>query len=79
MTSQFMEQNSVQTASHPACSPDLAPSDFYLFDSVKQLPSECQFADQDSLLQAVSNILVGIEKNNLGKRLSQLDGETVSM
>jgi histone-lysine N-methyltransferase SETMAR len=30
MTSQFMEQNSMQRAPHPAYSPDLAPSDFYL-------------------------------------------------
>jgi hypothetical protein len=65
MTSQFMEQNSMQRAPHPAYSPDLAPCDFYLFDSVKQLLSRCQFADQDSLLQAVSNILVGIEKITL--------------
>jgi histone-lysine N-methyltransferase SETMAR len=62
MTSQIMEQNSTQRAPHPAYSPNLAPSDFYLFDSVKQLLSGCQFADQDSLLQAVSDILVGIEK-----------------
>jgi histone-lysine N-methyltransferase SETMAR len=65
MTSQFMEQNSMQMAPHPAYSPDLAPSDFCLFGSVKQLLSECQFADQDSLLQAVSGILMGIEKVTL--------------
>jgi hypothetical protein len=60
-----MEQNSIQRAPHPACSPDLAPSDFYLFDSVEQLLSRCQFADQDSLLKAVSDIFVGIEKVTL--------------
>jgi hypothetical protein len=57
-----MEQNSMQRAPHPAYSPDLAPSDFYLFGYVMQLLSGCQFADQDSLLQAFSDILVGIEK-----------------
>jgi hypothetical protein len=77
MTSQFMEQNSMERAPHPAYSPDLALSDFSLFGYVKQLLSGCQFADQDSLLQAVSDILVGIEKLTFGKRLSQLDGETV--
>jgi histone-lysine N-methyltransferase SETMAR len=56
MTSQFMEQNSMQRAPHPAYSPHLAPSDFYLFGYAKQLLSGCQFADQDSLLQAVSDI-----------------------
>jgi histone-lysine N-methyltransferase SETMAR len=62
MTSQFMEQNSIQRAPHPAYSPYLAPSDFCLFGYVKPLLSRCQFADRDSLLQAVSDILVGIEK-----------------
>jgi hypothetical protein len=65
MTPQFMEQNSMQRAPHPAYSPDLVPFDFYLFGYVGQLLSGCQFADQDSLLQAVSDILVGIEKVTL--------------
>jgi hypothetical protein len=65
MTSQFIGQNSMQRASSPSYSPDLAPSDFYLFGYVKQLLSRCQFADQDSLLQAVSDILLGIEKVTL--------------
>jgi hypothetical protein len=51
MTSQFMEQNSMQRAPNPTYSQDLAPSDFYLFGHVKQLPSGCQFANQDSLFQ----------------------------
>jgi hypothetical protein len=62
MTSRFMEQNSMQREPYLAYSPDLAPSDFYLFGSVKQLLSGCQFADEDSVLQAVSDIFVGIEK-----------------
>jgi hypothetical protein len=62
ITPQFMEQNSMQRAPHPAYSPDLAPSDFDLFGCIKQLLSGGQFADQDSLLPAVSDILVGIEK-----------------
>jgi hypothetical protein len=52
----------MQRAPNPAYSRDLAPSGFYLFRYVKQLLSGCQFADQDSLLQAVSDISVGIEK-----------------
>jgi histone-lysine N-methyltransferase SETMAR len=65
MTSQFMEQNSMQRAPHPAYSSNLAPSDFDLVVYVKQLLSGCQFADQDSLLQAASDILVGLEKATL--------------
>jgi hypothetical protein len=62
MTSQFMEQNLMQKAPHLAYSLDLAPSNFYLFGYVQQLLSGCQFADQDSLLQAFSDILMGIKK-----------------
>jgi histone-lysine N-methyltransferase SETMAR len=65
MTSQFMEQNLMQRAPHPAYSPDLAPSNFYLFGYVKQLLSGCQFADQDSIRQAVSDLSVGIERITL--------------
>jgi hypothetical protein len=65
ITSQFMEQNSMQRAPHPAYSTDPARPDFYFFGHVKQLLSGCQFADQDLLLQAVSDILVGIGKVTL--------------
>jgi hypothetical protein len=50
---------------HPPYSPDLTPSDFYLFDYIKQLLLGCEFTDRDPLLQAVSNILGGIEKATL--------------
>jgi transposase len=33
--SQFMEQNSMQRAPYPAYSPDLSPSDFYVWRYVK--------------------------------------------
>jgi hypothetical protein len=65
MTSQFVEQSSIQRAAHPAYSFDLALSDFYLHGDVKQLLSGYQFADQASLLQVVGDILVGIEKVTL--------------
>jgi hypothetical protein len=65
MTLQFMEHNLMQRAPNPAYSPNPAPFDLYLFGSVKQLLPGCQFADQDSLLQAVSDILVGIQKVTL--------------
>jgi hypothetical protein len=60
-----MEQNSMQRAPHPAYSHDLVLSDFYLFGDVTQLLPECQFPDQSSFLQAVSDILVGIQKVTL--------------
>jgi hypothetical protein len=44
LTLEFLEQNSVKRAPHPPYSPDLAPSDFYLFGYVKQCLSSCAFA-----------------------------------
>jgi hypothetical protein len=61
MTLQFMQQREP----HPAGSPDLATSDFDLFGYVKQFLSGCQFADKHYFLQAVSDILVGIENVTL--------------
>jgi hypothetical protein len=60
-----MQQNAMRRAPHPPYSPDLAPSDFYLFDYIKHLLLGCEFTDRDSLLQGVSDILGGIEKATL--------------
>jgi hypothetical protein len=60
-----MQQNVMRRAPHPPYSPDLAPSDFYLFGYIKQLLLGCEFADRDSLLQGVRDILGGIEKATL--------------
>jgi hypothetical protein len=62
MTSQLMEQKTMQMAPHPAYSHDLALFDFYLFGDVQQLLSRCQFPDQGYFLQAVNEIWVGIKK-----------------
>jgi hypothetical protein len=60
-----MQKNAMKRTPHPPHSPHLAPSDFYLFDYIKQLLLGCEFTDRDSLLQAVRNILAGIEKATL--------------
>jgi hypothetical protein len=60
-----MQQNAMRRAPHPTYSPDLAPSDFYLFGYIKQLLSGCEFAGRDSLLQGVRDILGGIENVTL--------------
>jgi hypothetical protein len=43
-------------APHPAFSPDLAPSDFYLFGKLKTVLMGAAFAD-DELLQGVMEVL----------------------
>jgi hypothetical protein len=58
-----MEQNAMKRAPHPPYSPNLAPSDFYLFGHVKHCLSGSAFADADSFLQAVSDILAVLKKS----------------
>jgi hypothetical protein len=65
----------------------MAPSDFYLFGYLKHCLSGSAFADVDSLLQAVNDILEGIEKVTLEgvsrewierlRRCSDMGGEYV--
>jgi histone-lysine N-methyltransferase SETMAR len=47
VTLQFMQQNAMRRVPHPPYSLDLAPSDFYLFDYIKQLLLRCEFTDRD--------------------------------
>jgi hypothetical protein len=82
-----MQQHAMRRAPHPPYSPDLVPSNFYLFGYIKQLLSGCEFADRDSHLQGVRDNLDGIEKVilegvflNWVERLhqcSEMDGEYV--
>jgi histone-lysine N-methyltransferase SETMAR len=62
VTLQFMQHNLMRRAPHPPYSPDLVPSNFYLFGYIKQLLSGCEFGDRDSRLQGIREILWGIEK-----------------
>jgi histone-lysine N-methyltransferase SETMAR len=62
---QLLKQNRMKRAPHPVYSPNLAPSDFYLFGHVKQLLAGHEFPDAEALLEAVRAILGGIEKVTL--------------
>jgi hypothetical protein len=55
----------MKSAPHPPYSPDLAPSDFYLFGYVKRCLASLSFEDADQLLAAVEDVLEGIEKVTL--------------
>jgi hypothetical protein len=50
---------------HAPYSPDLAPSDFYIFRYVKRCLAGLSFEDADQLLAAVEGVLEGIEKVTL--------------
>jgi hypothetical protein len=50
---------------HPAFLPDLAPSDSYLFGKLKMALMGGAFADDDELLQGVTEELNGISREEL--------------
>jgi hypothetical protein len=59
---EFLQDHGMEKAPQPPYSPHLAPSDFDLFDHVKQWLSGYLFADAGRLLQAIPVLLNGIEK-----------------
>jgi hypothetical protein len=65
LSTQYFNEKRMKSASYPPYSPDLAPSDFYLFGSVKRCPAGLSFQDVDQLLAAVEGVLEGIEKLTL--------------
>jgi histone-lysine N-methyltransferase SETMAR len=59
-TIDFVEQNRMRRILHSPYSPDLAPSDFYLFGYVKGCETGLTFEDADSLFGNVRQILKDI-------------------
>jgi hypothetical protein len=55
----------MKSAPHPPYSPDLAPSDSYLFEYAKRCTAGLSLEDADQLLAAVEGVLEGIEKVTL--------------
>jgi histone-lysine N-methyltransferase SETMAR len=72
---QFMEENEMARATHPPYSPDLAPSDFYLFGCMKHCLRGQSFEAADELFSAIE----GYRKIDLGCGFSRMDGEIPEM
>jgi histone-lysine N-methyltransferase SETMAR len=53
LSAQYFAENRMKSAPHRPYSPDLAPSDFYLFGYVKRCLAGISFEDADQLLAAV--------------------------
>jgi histone-lysine N-methyltransferase SETMAR len=64
-STQYFNENRTKSAPHPPYSPDLAPSDFYLFGYVKRCLAGLSFEDAHQLLAAIEAVLHGIEKVTL--------------
>jgi hypothetical protein len=50
---------------HPACCPDLAPCDFFLFGAMKENFSGMRFASVDELFQGIEGFLRGLSADTL--------------
>jgi histone-lysine N-methyltransferase SETMAR len=61
----FCEENGLWLAPHPPYSPDLAPSDFFLFGYVKECLKGMVFPSYEELLDAINEVVTGIELETL--------------
>jgi hypothetical protein len=64
-TGEFIEAYGMEQAPHPPYSPDLAPSDFYLFGSLKDRLQGQHFEDGDRPFDAIMAVTESIEKVTL--------------
>jgi hypothetical protein len=70
---EFFKDNRMKMAPHSRYSPDLAPSDFYLFGYVKECLARRSFVDAEELCEAGRGVLDSIEKSDFASSGSQLD------
>jgi hypothetical protein len=61
----FFVENQLLHVPHPTYSPDLAPSDFWLFARIKTGPAGRSFAESEKLLEGVREFLEGIHAAEL--------------
>ena len=61
----YLRSHNIEKAPHPPFSPDIAPSDFFLFGHVKFLLTGKSFRTEEDLFVAINEILMSIPKNFL--------------
>jgi transposase len=64
VTEQFITQNQILSVSHPSYSPDIAPSDFWLFDRVKNSLAGRTFDEPEQLLEAITECWIKFSPQN---------------
>jgi hypothetical protein len=62
---QFLEANDILRILHPPYSPDLAPSDFWLFGCSKTALAGAKFDEPEQLLNAITEFLNTISAEEL--------------
>jgi histone-lysine N-methyltransferase SETMAR len=64
-TLKFCRENRLEIPPHPPYSPDLVPSDFFLFGHVKHALDGNEFLSEEALLAAIHSILSNLTGNIL--------------
>jgi hypothetical protein len=65
VSTEWLEEHDMHRLSQPAYSPNLAPSDFYLFPTVKERLERIQLADEDQFFESLQEILDGLDHEEL--------------
>jgi hypothetical protein len=61
----FDDENRLRLAPHPPYSPDLAPSDFFLFGYAKKCFKGMAFPSHEESLDAIGEVVTGIKSETL--------------
>ena len=60
---EFLATKQITVLEHPAYSPDLAPSDFFLFPKIKEILKRRHFDDTDDIRNNTTAALKAIQEN----------------
>jgi hypothetical protein len=60
---EFLATKQITMSEHPACSPDLAHSDFFLFPKIKEILKGRHFGDIDDIRSNTTAALKAIPQN----------------
>jgi hypothetical protein len=66
-TEVYISEPNTRRLKHPPYSPDLAPSDFYLFPTIKEKLKDIQMVDEEDLFYRLQELLNGISCKELDK------------
>jgi hypothetical protein len=73
-TEEYITQDHMIRVQHPPCSPDLAPSDCFLFPTIKEKLKDIHMVDEEDLFCRLQDILNSIS----GKELDQIFGTWIN-
>jgi hypothetical protein len=70
---EFLATKQITVLEYPAYSPDLAPSDFFLFPKIKEILKGRHFDDIDDIRSNTTAALKAIPQNHLQKLFLRVD------